>query len=89
MATVDNRNITTNMEEIFLLQSMDGGGGSGGGGFNGDYLLIKATPNQYYGIPSIAMGDGTDESITYASGKSAIAVGTDTVSANDYTYSFG
>ena len=57
MAIEDNRSITTNMEEIFLLQSIDGGGAGGGGG-GGNYLT-KNTPKGY-GYIVIGYKDKTD-----------------------------
>jgi len=84
MATVDNRSITTNMEEIFLLQSMDGGGSGSGGGFNGKYLAIEAALNQQFGEPSISMGTKS-----YAAKYGSIVVGTDSKSGEYNTITFG
>ena len=85
MAIEDNRVITTNMEEIFLLQSMDGGGsGGGGGGFDGKYLVIEAAPDQQYGKPSISVGAGSVA--THANG---FVSGLESISGNTNTFTFG
>lgn len=84
MAIEDNRIFNSNAEEIFLLQSMDGGGSGGGGGFNGKYLVIEGAINQKFGEPSISMG--TD---SYASGVNSIVAGVESVSGNSATYTFG
>ncbi len=85
MAIEDNRSITTNMEEIFLLQSIDGGGaGGGGGGFNGSYLTIGAAVNQQYGIPSVSVGEGS-----FASGINSFAYGYNNVAGNFNSFSLG
>ena len=55
MAIEDNRIFNSNAEEIFLLQSMDGGGGSGGG-FNGKYIAINSALNQVNGFNSLSIG---------------------------------
>lgn len=56
MAIDDNRIFNTNMEEIFLLQSMDGGGSGGGGSFNGKYISINSALNQVHGFNSLSIG---------------------------------
>ena len=84
MAIEDNRIFNSNAEEIFLLQSMDGGGSGGGGGFNGKYLVIEGAINQKFGEPSISMGTNS-----YASGINSIVAGIESVSGNSATYTFG